>query len=102
MNFARTLPTLLFLSIALLPLSAAAQSKSKPAPAAFAFPKACADCHGSEPKFPVRGARSQYLTSGHRTLGHASYSNGDGCQRCHTNEGFIEFVRKGAVDAKAV
>ena len=68
----------------------------------FSFPKACDSCHGSEPKFPVRGARSQYLTSGHRTIGHASYSNSEGCQRCHTNEGFIEFVKKGKVDPKAI
>jgi hypothetical protein len=68
----------------------------------FSFPKACDACHGSEPKFAVRGARTQYLTSGHRTTGHASYSNSDGCQRCHTNEGFIEFVKTGKVDPKAI
>src|SRR5262252_8555522 len=101
MGFTRCVPLVLFFSAALLPLGAAAQSKSK-APQGFAFPKACADCHGSEPKYPVRGARSQYLTSGHRTIGHASYSNSEGCQRCHTNEGFIEFAKKGAVDPKTV
>ena len=87
---------LLTFSSMLLPLPA--HSQAKPIP----FPKGCADCHGSEPKFSVRGARSQYLTSVHRTGGHASYSNSEGCQRCHTNEGFIEFVKKGAVDPKAV
>ena len=96
----RKLLGLLVLSGALLPLGALAQSKAASKP--VAFPKGCADCHGSEPKFPVRGARSQYLTSVHRTGGHASYANSEGCQRCHTNEGFIEFVKKGAVDPKAI
>jgi len=86
---------LLAFSAALFPLNAVSQSKS-------VLPKGCVDCHGSEPKYAVRGARTQYLTSGHRTIGHASYSNGDGCQVCHTNEGFIEFVKKGKVDPKAV
>src|SRR5215470_1007679 len=70
---ARWLPLTLLISAALVPPTAAAQSGSK-----FAFPAACAACHGSEPRFQVRGARS------------------------HTNEGFIEFVKKGAVDPKAV
>ena len=64
------------------------------------LPKGCVDCHGSETKFPVRGARSQYLTSGHKTIGNASYSNSDDCQGCHTNEGFIERVKTGTVDVK--
>ena len=64
------------------------------------LPKACVDCHGSEPKFPVRGVRSQYLTSGHHNLGNANYANGNGCQGCHTNEGFVQRVKTGKVDAK--
>ena len=64
------------------------------------LPKACVDCHGSEPKFPVRGIRSQYQTSGHRTLGNASYANADDCQGCHTNEGFIQRAKTGKVDIK--
>jgi hypothetical protein len=66
----------------------------------FAFPKDCVGCHGSEAKYPVRGARSQYLTSGHRTIGNASYANSDDCQGCHTNEGFIERAKTGKVDTK--
>jgi hypothetical protein len=66
----------------------------------LAFPKECVDCHGSQPKFPLRGVRSQYLTSGHRTLGNASYANSDDCQGCHTNEGFIERAKTGKVDPK--
>ena len=64
------------------------------------LPKGCVDCHGSEPKFPVRGIRSQYQTSGHRTLGNASYANADDCQGCHTNEGFIQRAKTGKVDIK--
>ena len=64
------------------------------------FPKDCVDCHGSEPKFPVRGIRSQYQTSGHRTLGNASYANADDCQGCHTNEGFVQRAKTGKVDPK--
>ena len=44
--------------------------------------------------------RSQYVTSGHRTLGNASYANADDCQGCHTNEGFIQRVKTGKVDTK--
>jgi hypothetical protein len=80
----------------LFPLSAFSQSKAP------AFPAGCTDCHGSDAKFPVRGVRSQYMTSGHRTLGNASYSNSEGCQRCHTNEGFIEYVKTGKADPKKV
>jgi hypothetical protein len=72
-------------------------------PTAYAqsiLPKGCVDCHGSEPKFPVRGIRSQYLTSGHHTLGNASYANADDCQGCHTSEGFIQRVKTGKVDIK--
>jgi hypothetical protein len=72
------------------------------APKKFTFSKACADCHGSETRYPVRGDRAQYLTSGHHKIGHASYSNSEGCQACHTNEGFIELAKKGKVDPKAV
>jgi len=66
------------------------------------LPKGCVDCHGSEARYPVRGARTQYLTSGHRTIGNASYANSDDCQGCHTNEGFIEFTKKGKIDPKKV
>jgi hypothetical protein len=64
------------------------------------LPSGCVDCHGSQPKFPMRGIRSQYQTSGHRTLGNASYANADDCQGCHTNEGFIERAKTGKVDIK--
>jgi len=85
---------LLCLSLAWLVLPSKALSQGT------ILPKACVDCHGSETKYPVRGARSQYLTSGHRTLGNASYANADDCQGCHTNEGFIERARTGKGDPK--
>jgi hypothetical protein len=61
------------------------------------FPKACADCHSDNPKFPVAGTRLGYDTSGHKNNDNAYYANGGGCQQCHTNEGFIEFVETGTV-----
>ncbi len=64
------------------------------------FPKGCLDCHGAEAKYAVLGTRAEYLTSGHNTLGNASYANADDCQACHTNEGFIEWAKKGKVDPK--
>jgi len=95
-----TKPTLLLAALAtaclLLPLQSLAQSKPP------AFPQGCLDCHNGDAKYPVRGVRTQYLTSGHRTLGNASYSNSEGCQRCHTNEGFIEYVKTGKADPKKV
>ena len=84
-------------------LAAVAASFALSAQAApVAMPKGCAACHGAETKYPVRGVRSQYLTSGHRTLGDASYANGEDCQKCHTHEGFVEYARTGKVDVKKV
>jgi len=64
------------------------------------LPKQCVECHGAESKYGVRGARTQYATSGHKNLGNAWYANSDDCQGCHTNEGFIERAKKGSVDVK--
>ena len=88
---------MLLLVLALLPIAGFSQDKAR-----TVLPKGCVACHAEETKFPVRGARSQYLTSGHRKLGHASYANSEGCQACHTHEGFVERVKKGKVDPKAV
>jgi hypothetical protein len=63
-----------------------------------AFPPACADCHGPDPKYPVLGTRLGYDTSGHKNNANSYYANGGGCQRCHTNEGFQEYVRTGKVE----
>jgi len=65
------------------------------------FGAACAECHGAAPKYPLLGARLGYDTSGHKNNDNSYYANGQGCQRCHTNEGFIEFAATGKVDPKA-
>lgn len=59
------------------------------------------DCHGSVPKAPLLGARLGYDVSVHKTGGNSRYANGGGCQRCHTNEGFITFAATGKVDDQA-
>ncbi|HCM28892.1 MAG: hypothetical protein A2Z99_02210 [Treponema sp. GWB1_62_6] len=59
------------------------------------LPKACASCHGSDAEFSIASARAGYELSIHRTGGNAFYSNGGGCQKCHTNEGFVKFVTTG-------
>lgn len=69
----------------------------------FAYPEQCASCHGDDPEYQLKGARAGYEQSGH-ALGfalhetHSYYSNGGGCQKCHTHEGFVEFVKTGKVD----
>jgi hypothetical protein len=78
----------------MLPAASAAQTA--------VLPQACRGCHGSEAKFAVLGTAAQYMTSGHRTIGNASYANSDDCQACHTNEGFIEFARSGKINPKKV
>jgi hypothetical protein len=56
----------------------------------------CMSCHGSSnPKYPILGAKLGYEASVHATGGNSRYSNATGCQRCHTNEGFVEYVDKG-------
>ncbi len=62
------------------------------------FGASCADCHGATPKYHILGARLGYDTSGHKNNANSYYANGAGCQRCHTNEGFIEFVNTGKVE----
>ena len=63
----------------------------------------CGACHGGETEYPMAGAQLSFEHSGH-TLGylkHAQnswYANGNGCQQCHTSEGFIEYVNTGAVE----
>ncbi|MFZ4617091.1 MAG: hypothetical protein ACOYM2_12965 [Rectinemataceae bacterium] len=65
-------------------------------PAAAAPTIDCMGCHGSTaPKYPILGAKLGYEASVHSIGGNARYSNAGGCQRCHTNEGFIEYVTMG-------
>jgi hypothetical protein len=87
--------------LALLAWTAAAEGTSEGGITRGDFSASCADCHGSTPKFPVLGAKMGYDTSGHKNNGNSYYANGDGCQRCHTNEGFIEYATKGSVDPKS-
>ena len=67
----------------------------------------CVDCHSStSPKYPLLGAAEGYEHSGHdrgfeNEERNSYYANGAGCQRCHTNEGFIEYVETGSVDSEA-
>lgn len=71
------------------------------------FPEACADCHGPTPEYQIKGAQMQHQESGHY-LGfdkhgtHAWYANGDGCQQCHTHEGFVEFIETGELQSDYV
>ncbi|HUI72219.1 MAG TPA: hypothetical protein VL354_16990 [Spirochaetia bacterium] len=69
--------------------------------AGLADAKSCADCHAStNPRYPFLGEKARYEVSGHKLLGNAAYANGDGCQVCHTNEGFISSIEKGNPDPK--
>lgn len=70
-------------------------------PAMAKLELACMECHGSVPKAPLLGARLGYDESMHKKGGNSRYANGGGCQRCHTNEGFIDFAATGKVDDKA-
>jgi hypothetical protein len=79
-----------------LPLSANAEMEVKNVAGT-----SCMTCHGSTPEYPVLGARMTYDTSGHKRNGNSAYANGGGCQRCHTNEGFIDYVATGAVNNAA-
>ena len=65
------------------------------------FADLCNDCHGAKPKLPTYSARGGYDYSGHKNNGNAYYANGDGCQQCHTHEGFVEYLEKGAIDPKS-
>lgn len=55
----------------------------------------CQGCHASNPKVPIKGARLGYNHSGHALNGNSWYANGDGCQQCHTHEGFVDFTKNG-------
>jgi len=63
---------------------------------AMAAASDCMSCHGSTgAKYPLLGARLGYEVSGHAVLGDARYANAGGCQRCHTNEGYIQYQQMG-------
>ncbi len=84
-----------------LPLQVFAEGQ--PEPDEFVFPALCVSCHSSTPDYPVLGAAEGYEHSGHNNgyekhTKNAYYANGNGCQQCHTNEGFIEYVNTGTVE----
>ncbi len=94
------LHTLLLILLGLLAILYSSDAQAK----AIVFPAECAACHGPEPRYQLKGAKEQYLNSGHY-LGfakegtHAWYSNGGGCQKCHTHEGFLEFTQLGKIES---
>ena len=62
----------------------------------------CGACHGGETEYPVAGAVLSFEHSGHalgwdKVDANSWYANGNGCQQCHTNEGFIEYLNTGEV-----
>lgn len=69
---------------------------------AFFDKQLCNDCHGPNPVYNIRSARAGYDVSGHKKNGHAFYSNGEDCQRCHTHEGFVQYVTTGKIDEKSI
>lgn len=79
---------------------AAKIAERKAALNAFFNKQLCGDCHGSNPVYNIRSARAQYDVSGHKTGGHAFYANGEVCMRCHTQEGFVTYLKDGKVDEK--
>jgi hypothetical protein len=85
----------------LLPWLAMAEGTAEQELVRADFGASCATCHGGEADYPVLGARLGYDTSGHKNNGNSYYANGGGCQKCHTNEGFIDFVETGSVDPKS-
>jgi hypothetical protein len=85
----------------LLPWFAMAEGTAEKGLVRADFDQSCAACHGGEATYPVLGARLGYDTSGHKNNGNSYYANGGGCQKCHTNEGFIQFVKTGSVDPKS-
>jgi cytochrome c553 len=61
----------------------------------------CMSCHGSTgAKYSLPGAKLGYEVSGHATLGDSRYANAEGCQRCHTNEGYLQHAEMGFDAAK--
>ena len=87
--------------LAVLPMAVLAEGAAEKGWTREDFSSSCADCHGAAPKYPLLGARLGYDTSGHKNNDNSFYANGAGCQKCHTNEGFIDFVKTGKVDDKA-
>ena len=57
----------------------------------------CKVCHNSGEE--LTGRVNQYAVSGHATGVRATYGNRESCARCHTSQGFVEFVAGVAITA---
>lgn len=85
-------------------LLSACQSDDEGKTVGFVFPEECAACHGDDAEYQLKGAQMGYEHSGHalgferHDVPHAYYANAGDCQKCHTHEGFLEFVETGTVD----
>ncbi len=75
-------------------------AKRKAALAAAFSSNFCLDCHGATSKYNLRSARAGYDQSMHKNGENSFYANGGECMRCHTNEGFISYVKTGKFDPK--
>ena len=92
---------LMLLSVAAFPPGVRASGTGESRNGGFDSTASCTDCHSSSnTKYAVLGAKARYEHSGHKLIGDAPYANGTGCQKCHTNEGFIAFTQKGEPDPK--
>jgi hypothetical protein len=96
-------PRVLILTAAFLivSLAVAAEGTMEEGWARQDFGDSCAACHGATPEYPLLGAKLGYDVSGHKNNNNSYYANGGGCQICHTNEGFIAYVKTGKVDPDA-
>jgi len=92
---------LLIGAVFMVSLAVAAEGTMEESWARQDFDNSCAACHGTTPEYPLLGARLGYDTSGHKNNDNSYYANGAGCQICHTNEGFIDYVKTGKVDPEA-
>ncbi|MFZ4615473.1 MAG: hypothetical protein ACOYM2_04640 [Rectinemataceae bacterium] len=73
---------------------ALAMTVSLGVPVVAGTPADCMSCHDStDAEYPLLGARLGNEVSGHATLGNSRYANATGCQRCHTNEGYVQYVK---------
>jgi len=56
--------------------------------------ESCVLCHNNEGTVAV--VESQWAGSVHAIGGNAAYANRTGCVRCHTSQGFLEYVAEGS------
>ncbi len=92
---------LMLASLAAVPPCARASGRGEVRDAGVVSATACTNCHSStNAKYPFLGARARYELSGHKIIGDAAYANGQGCQKCHTHEGFVAFTQRGEPDPK--